>query len=76
MKGAKENQKPSLQYEETQISSLQSSLNNSTPPPACRALLGTAVAKGTVDFIFGNTATVLQGCNLHVQCPLPNQTSI
>ena len=76
MKGAKENQKPSLQYEETQRSSLQSSLNNSTPPPACRALLGTAVAKGTVDFIFGNAAAVLQGCNLHARRLLPNQSSI
>ena len=60
LKGAEENQRPSLQYEETQRSSLQSSLNNSTPPPACPALLGTAVAKGTVDFIFGNAAAVLQ----------------
>ena len=65
MKGAKENQRPSLQYKEIQRSSLQSSLNNSTPHPACPFLLGTAVAKGTVDFIFSNAATVLQGCNLH-----------
>jgi len=52
MKGAEENQRPSLQYEETQRSSMQSSLNNSTPPLACPALFGTAVAKSTVDFIF------------------------
>ena len=70
LKRAEENQR--LQYEETQRSSLQSSLNNSTPPPACPALLGTAVAKGTVDFIFGNTAAVLQGCNLHARRLLPN----
>ena len=76
LKGAGENQRPSLQYEETQRSSLQSSLNNSTPPPACPALLGTAVAKGTVDFIFGNTAAVLQDYNLHARRPLPNQNSI
>ena len=76
MKGAEENQRSSLQYEETQRSSLQSSLNNSTPPPACPALLGTAVAKGTVDFIFGNTAAVLQDYNLHARRPLPNQNSI
>jgi len=76
LKGAEENQMPSLQYEETQISSLQSSLNSSTPPPTCPALHGTTVAKGTIDFIFGNAAIVLQGCNLHVRRPLPNQSSI
>ena len=76
LKGAEEKQKSSLQYKETQISSLQSSLNNSTPPPACPALLGTAVARGTVDFIFGNAAAVLQGCNLHARHPLPNQSNI
>jgi len=76
MKGAKENQRPSLQYKETQRLSLQSSLNNSTPPPACLALLSTAVVKGTVDFIFGNVAAVLQDCNLHARRPLPNQSSI
>jgi len=76
MKGAKENQRPSLQYKETQRLSLQSSLNNSTPPPACLALLSTAVAKGTVDFIFGNIAAVLQGYNLHARRPLPNQSNI
>ena len=68
LKGAEKNQRPSLQYEETQRSSLQSSLNNSTPPSACPVLLGTTVAKGTVDFIFGNAAAMLQDCNL--QCPL------
>ena len=57
-KGAEENQRPSLQYKETQRSSLQSSLNNSTPPSACPFLLGTAVAKGTIDFIFGNTVAM------------------
>ena len=72
LKGAEENQKPSLQYEEAQRSSLQSSLNNSTPPPACPALLGKVVAKGTVDFIFGNAAAVLQGCNLRARRSLPN----
>ena len=78
LKGAEENQRPSLQYEETQRSSLQLSLNNSTPPPACPFLLGTAVAKGTVDFIFGNAAAMLQlqGCNLHARRPHPNQSSI
>ena len=76
LKGAEENQKSSLQYEETQRSSLQLSLNNFTPPPACPALLGTAIAKGTVDFIFGNAAAMLQGCNLHARRPLPNQSSI
>jgi len=76
LKGAEKNQRPSLQYEETQRSSPQSSLNNSTPPLACLALLGTSVAKGTIDFIFGNAAAVLQGCNLHARRPLPNQSSI
>ena len=76
LKGAEENHMASLQYEETQKSSLQSSLNNSTPPSACLDLLDTAVAKGTVDFIFGNTAVMLQGCNLHARRPLPNQSSI
>ena len=57
LKGAEENQRPPLQYEETQRSSLQSSLNNSTPPSACPGLLGTAVAKGTVDFIFGKQSS-------------------
>ena len=75
LKEAEENQRPSLQYEETQRSSLQLSLNNSTPPPACPALFGTAVAKGTVDFIFGNAAAVLQGCNLHAHHPLPNHAA-
>ena len=74
LKRAEENQR--LQYEETQRSSLQSSLNNSTPPPACPALIGMAVAKGTVDFIFGNADAVLQGCNLHARRPLSNQSSI
>ena len=76
LKGAEENQRRSLQYEETHWSSLQSGLNNSTSSPACPALLGTAVAKGTVDFIFGNAAAVLQGCNLHARRLLPNQSSI
>ena len=76
LKGAEENQRSSLQYEETQRSSLQSSLNNSTPHPACPALLGTAVARGTVDFIFGNAAAMLQGYNLHARRPLPNQSNI
>ena len=67
---------PSLQYEEIQRSSLQSSLNNSTPPSACLAPLDTAVAKGTVDFIFGNAAAMLQGYNLHAHRPLPNQSNI
>ena len=75
LKGAEKNQKLSLQYKETQRSSLQSSLNNSTPPPACPALL-MAVAKGTVDFIFGNAAAMLQGCNLHARRPLPNRSNI
>ena len=75
-KGAEENQRPSLQYEETQRSSLQSGLNNFTSPPACPVLLGMAVAKGTVDFIFVNAAAVLQGCNLHARRPLSNQSSI
>ncbi|XP_039818554.1 pectinesterase-like [Panicum virgatum] len=43
---------------------------------ACPALLGTAVAKGTVDFIFGNATAVLQDYNLHARRPLPNQNSI
>ena len=76
LKGAEENQWPSLQYEVTQKSSPQSSLNNFTPPLACHVLLVTAVAKGTVDFIFGNAIAVLQGCNLHARCPLPNHSSI
>ena len=78
LKWAEENQRPSPQYEETQRSPLQSSLNNSTPPPACPALLGTAVAKakGTIDFIFGNATAVLQGCDLYARHPLPNQSNI
>ena len=72
LKGAEENQRLSRQYEETKRSSLQSSLNNSNPLSACPALLGTAVVKGTVDFIFGNAAAVLQGCNLHARRLLPN----
>ena len=75
LKGAEENQRPSLQYEETQRSSLQSSLNNSTPPMVCPALIGRTVAKGNVDFIFGNAAAVLQGCNLHAHHPLPNHAA-
>ena len=79
LKGAEQNQRPSLQYKKKiQRSSLQSSLNNSTPPPACPALLGTAVAKakGTIDFIFGNATAVLQGCDLYARHPLPNQSNI
>ena len=76
LKGDEENQRPSLQYEETQRSSLESRLNNSTPPLACPALLDMDVAKGIIDLIFGNAAAVLQGCNLHVRRPLPNQSSI
>ena len=76
LKGAEETKSHHCNTKKTQISSLQSSLNNSTPPPACPALLGTAVAKGTVDFIFGNDATVLQGYNLHARRPLPNQSNI
>ena len=76
LKGAEENQRSTLQYKETHILSLQSSLNNSTPPLACPFLLDTAVAKGIVDFIFGNAAAVLQGCNLHARRSLPNQSSI
>ena len=76
LKGVEENQRLSLQYKETQRSSLQSSLNNSTPPPACSFLLGATVAKGTVDFIFGKVVAVLQGFNLHARRSLPNQSSI
>ncbi|URD82850.1 pectinesterase [Musa troglodytarum] len=31
---------------------------------------------GTVDFIFGNAAVVLQNCNLYARKPLPNQQNI
>ncbi|PUZ56980.1 hypothetical protein GQ55_5G391800 [Panicum hallii var. hallii] len=31
---------------------------------------------GTIDFIFGNAAVVLQGCNLYARQPLPNQSNI
>ncbi|OEL15684.1 Pectinesterase 1 [Dichanthelium oligosanthes] len=31
---------------------------------------------GTVDFVFGNAAVVLQGCNLYARKPLPNQSNI
>ncbi|TVU21181.1 hypothetical protein EJB05_30805, partial [Eragrostis curvula] len=31
---------------------------------------------GTIDFIFGNAAVVLQGCNLYARKPLPNQHNI
>ncbi|XP_062209276.1 pectinesterase-like [Phragmites australis] len=31
---------------------------------------------GTIDFIFGNAAVVLQGCNLYARKPLPNQSNI
>jgi len=70
LKGAEENQRPSLQYKVTQRSSLQSSLNISTPPPSCPFLLGTTVAKGTIDFIFGNAATSRIATSMPVvRCP-------
>ena len=31
---------------------------------------------GTIDFVFGNAAVVLQGCNLYARRPLPNQSNI
>ncbi|RLN22200.1 hypothetical protein C2845_PM07G08200 [Panicum miliaceum] len=31
---------------------------------------------GTIDFIFGNAAVVLQNCNLYARQPLPNQSNI
>jgi pectinesterase len=31
---------------------------------------------GTIDFVFGNAAVVLQGCNLYARKPLPNQSNI
>ncbi|WVZ71414.1 hypothetical protein U9M48_020005 [Paspalum notatum var. saurae] len=31
---------------------------------------------GTVDFVFGNAAVVLQACNLYARRPLPNQSNI
>ncbi|XP_062197587.1 pectinesterase-like [Phragmites australis] len=31
---------------------------------------------GTIDFIFGNAAVVLQGCNLYARKPLPNQSNV
>jgi pectinesterase len=31
---------------------------------------------GTIDFVFGNAAVVLQGCNLYARKPLPNQKNI
>ncbi|KAM3254015.1 hypothetical protein ACQJBY_047871 [Aegilops geniculata] len=31
---------------------------------------------GTIDFVFGNSAAVLQSCNLYARRPLPNQSNI
>ncbi|CAM0901962.1 unnamed protein product [Alopecurus aequalis] len=31
---------------------------------------------GTIDFVFGNAAVVLQSCNLYARRPLPNQSNI
>ncbi|KAG6483985.1 pectinesterase-like [Zingiber officinale] len=31
---------------------------------------------GTIDFVFGNAAVVLQGCSLYARRPLPNQQNI